>query len=187
MALLLSAYLDGFLHPLVTPAHVIALAGLAIIAGGTARFDSRSSLVIPFSAIPFSIVPFCIGAAVGLGALAWGVGETPASDVLLAGAALCGLLAASGAAATAVLRGVGAPVALVSGAALGIDSPPDVIRLGDAVAALTGTACGAIAALTLTALAASVIARWRDGIALRVAGSWIAAIAILALAVRWGA
>jgi hypothetical protein len=29
------------------------------------------------------------------------------------------------------------------------------------------------------------MARWREGILLRVAGSWIAAIAILVLALRW--
>src|SRR5262249_22115341 len=109
MALLLSAYIGGFLHPLAMPAHVIALAGLAVIAGRTDGFDPGSP-----PAIPFSIIPFSIGVAIGLGALAWGIGETPSSDVLLAGAALCGLVAASGAAAT-VLRGVGAPVALVSG------------------------------------------------------------------------
>jgi urease accessory protein len=170
MAPLLSAYIGGFLHPLAMPAHVLALAGLAAIAGRIGGFTP--------------IIPFSIGVAIGLGALAWGVGETPASDVLLAGAVLCGLLLASGAAAT-VLRGVGAPLALACGAALGLDSPPEAIRLGEAFAAVTGTACGAVAALALTALAATAIAPWRHGIALRVAGSWIAAIAILALAVRW--
>jgi hypothetical protein len=34
---------------------------------------------------------------------------------------------------------------------------------------------------------ASTIARWRQGIILRVAGSWVAAIAILVLALRWAA
>ncbi len=181
MAALLSAYIGGILHPLAMPAHVLALAGLAVVAGRTGRPNSRFAAVIPFS-----IMPFSIGVAIGLGALAWGVGETPASEVLVAGAVLCGLLAASGAAAT-VLRGVGGPVAFVSGAALGLDSPPDAVRLAEAFAALTGTACGAVAALALTALAATVVAPWRHGIALRVAGSWIAAIAILALAVRWTA
>jgi hypothetical protein len=170
---LLSAYLDGFLYPLTTPAHAVALMGLAVFAGRTAFLDL------------FCIVPFSLGLAMGLGALAWGIGETLASDVLLASAVLCGLIAASGVTAKA-LRGANAPLALVAGVALGLDSPPDAIRLGEAVAALAGTACGAVAALVLLALAATVIARWRDGIALRVAGSWIAAIAILALAVRWG-
>jgi hypothetical protein len=188
---LLSAGLDGFLHPLVTPVHVVALAGLALLAGRMAGSHTGVAFVTPFSAILFSILPLSVGVAIGLGALAWGTGQTPASDLLLTAAILCGLVAASGAAAKAGgligKAGLGTPVALVSGVALGLDSPPDVIRLDDAVAALIGTACGAVAALALMALAASAIGCWRDGIALRVAGSWIAAIAILALAVRWGA
>jgi hypothetical protein len=79
-----------------------------------------------------------------------------------------------------------APVALLSGVALGLDSPPDAIRLDEAVAMLIGTAGGGVAMLAVMTPAASVIARWRHGIALRVAGSWITAIAIMALAVRWG-
>ena len=43
------------------------------------------------------VAAFALGLAIGLGALARGVGETPAGDVLLASAALCGLTAATGA------------------------------------------------------------------------------------------
>jgi len=42
-----------------------------------------------------------------------------------------------------------------------------------------------IGALAMIAFVASTIARWRQGIILRVAGSWVAAIAILVLALRW--
>ena len=131
-----------------------------------------------------TVAAFASGLALGLGALAWGVGETSASEVLLACALLCGLAAAAG---VTVPMALAAPVALISGIALGLDSPPDAIRLGEAVASLIGTACGGVAALALLVLAGTVIARWRRGIALRVAGSWIAATAILALAVRWAA
>ena len=168
----LSAYINGLLHPVATPAHVIALTGIALIAGR----NNRNGLS--------AVAAFAPGVALGLGALAWGVGETPASEVLLACALLCGLAAAAG---VTVPMALAAPVALISGIALGLDSPPDAIRLGEAVASLIGTACGGVAALALLALAATVIARWRHGIALRVAGSWIAAMAILALAVRWAA
>jgi hypothetical protein len=169
----LSGALEGLLHPLATPAHVVALAGLALVAGHNNR-NSLSAVVV---------AAFALGLAAGLGALAWGAGETPAADALLAGAALCGLMAAAGVTPPVALA---APVALASGVALGLDSPPDAIRLGDAMAMLTGTAFGGVAALAVMTPAAAVIARWRDGIALRVAGSWIAAIAVMALAVRWG-
>jgi urease accessory protein len=172
-ATVLSAALEGLLHPLATPAHVVALAGLALVAGR----NNRNSLSVVV------VAAFAFGLAAGFGALAWGAGETPAADALLAGAALCGLMAAAGVTPPVALA---APVALASGVALGLDSPPDAIRLGDAMAMLTGTACGAVAALAVMTPTAAVIARWRDGIALRVAGSWIAAVAMMALAVRWG-
>jgi hypothetical protein len=50
---------------------------------------------------------------------------------------------------------------------------------------LIGTAGGGIAAMAImVALSAAVAPIW-NGIALRVAGSWIAAIALLVLALRW--
>ncbi len=169
--MLLLAAIDGLLHPLVTPAHVIALASLGLVAG-------RNTL----SVIAAIVAAFALGIAIGVGALASGAGETPAGDVLLAVAALCGLIAATGVAAPVVLA---APAALASGVALGLDSPPDSVKFGEAVAMLIGTACGGIAALMVIAFLAFPMARRWQGIAVRVAGSWIAAISILALAVRW--
>jgi urease accessory protein len=169
--MLLPAGIDGLLHPVGTPAHVLILTSLGLVAG-------RNTV----SVIVTIVAAFALGVAIGLGALASGAGETSAGDVLLAIAALCGLIAATGVAAPVVLT---APVALASGVALGLDSPPDSVRLGEAVAMLIGTACGGIAALAVIALLAFPMARRWQGIALRVAGSWIAATAILALAVRW--
>jgi hypothetical protein len=163
----------GLLHPLLAPAHFISLIGLGLIAG-------RNCL--PAGAA--IIVAFALGLVGGLGAIAWGVGETPASDVLLAGATLCGLIAATGVTVPAWLT---TPAALVFGTALGLDSPPESILLREAVAMLIGTACGGIAALAVIAFSASAIARLGRGIAVRVIGSWIAAIAILVLALRWAA
>jgi hypothetical protein len=163
--------IGGLAHPVSTPAHVVALTGLGLIAG---RKFLPAGVAI--------IAAFALGLAAGLGAIAWGIGETPASDVLLAGAALCGLIAASHA---TVLVAYAVPIALVCGIALGLDSPPEAILLHEAVAMLIGTACGAIGALAMIAYLASAIARWRQSIVLRVAGSWVAAIAILVLALRW--
>ena len=174
IAMVLTAGLIGGLaHPVSTPAHVVALTGLGLIAG---RNFLPAGVAI--------IAAFALGLAAGLGAIAWGIGETPASDVLLAGATLCGLIAASYAAMPVALA---VPVALVCGIALGLDSPPEAILLHEAVAMLIGTACGAIAGLAAIAFIACAIARWREGIVLRVAGSWVAAISILVLALRWAA
>ena len=163
----------GLLHPLTTPVHIIALAGLALIVPRNKRNAAFATIEVTFA----------VGLAIGLGALAAGAGETPAADGLLAGATLCGLLAASGVRAS-LARAL--PVALMSGIALGLDSPPEAINLAEAVATLIGIACGAVVALALMASFAIRIGRPWQGVALRVAGSWIAAIAILALVVRWG-
>jgi len=161
----------GLLNPLLAPAHIVALIGLGLLAGHSPAASK-------------SVAAFALGLAAGLGAIAWGVGETPAGDVLLAAAALCGLMAAGGFTTPAWLA---APLALFSGVAFGLDSPPETISLRDAVLMLIGTACGGVVALAATAFAARAVARLWHGIALRVAGSWIAAIAILVLALRWAA
>jgi urease accessory protein len=165
--------LGGLVHPVSTPAHVVALMGLGLVAGR--NFWAAGAAII---------AAFALGLGAGLGAIAWGIGETPASDVLLASATLCGLMAASGIAAPVSLA---VPMALMAGTALGLDSPPESILLGEAVAMLIGTACGGIGALAMIAFVTSKMARLWKGILLRVAGSWIAAIAILVLALRWAA
>lgn len=166
-------FVAGLLNPLLAPAHMVALIGLGLL-GGQNAMSARAA----------NIAAFALGLAGGLGAIAWGVGETSANDVLLVAAALCGLLAAAGFPVPAWLA---APLALAVGVAFGLDSPPQTISLRDAVLMLIGTACGGVAALAVTAFAACWAARLWHGIALRVAGSWIAAIAILVLALRWAA
>jgi urease accessory protein len=165
------ALASGSINPLLAPAHIVALIGLGLLAG---RGGAPSAI----------IAAFALGLAGGLGAIAWGAGEMPAADVLLAVAALCGLIAAIGVAAPAWLA---APLGLVSGAAFGLDSPPETIALREAVLMLVGTAVGGVAVLAAMAFAGCLVARLWRGIALRVAGSWIAAIAILVLALRWAA
>ena len=162
---------SGLLHPVLVPAHVISLIGLGLVAGRTV-----------LSAQVRALAAFACGLIGGLGAIAGGIGETPANDVLVAMAALCGLIAATGMSVSAWFA---APAALVSGAAIGLDSPPDAILLREAMLMLVGTACGGIAVLTAIGTAASALSRPWHGIATRVAGSWIAAIAILVLALRW--
>src|SRR5215469_10488501 len=101
--------IGGLLHPLSTPAHAVALIGLGLVAGR--NFLAAGAAITG---------AFALGLAAGLGAIAWGIGETPAADVLLVGAVLCGLIAASGITLPVWLV---APVALTSGIALGLDSP----------------------------------------------------------------
>jgi urease accessory protein len=163
--------LSGGLYQVLLPAHLLALISVALLAGRSA-FHQRMAWVAAFAA----------GLAAGLGALAAGIGETPAGDVLMAAAALCGLAAA---AALHVPSGLAALLAFTVGLAAGLDSPPDAILVREAILGLLGTAVGGIAVLVAMSGVAAALARIWDGVALRVAGSWIAAIAILVLALRW--
>ena len=95
----------------------------------------------------------------GLAAIALGTGGTRAPLVLLGVAAICRL---SIAAALPVPQALVWPVAAVAGAAIGLDSPPDVVSIQLAYVIMLGTWIGAVIVL----------------------GSWIAASAILVLALR---
>ena len=165
---LLSGFVAGLMHPLSITAHVVAIIGLALMIGQQSR--RRATLVA-----------FAIGLAAGLAALAAAVGETRAPIVLLSGAALSGLAAAVG---WPLPRILGAPLALIVGVAIGLDSPPRVASIAAANAALAGTALAAFAAVAVIAV---ISGRMRQGwpcIGVRVLGSWIAAAAILVVAVQ---
>jgi urease accessory protein len=164
-----SGLFAGLLQALL-PAHVMAVISIALLAA-PAKLWQRIGFVGAFAA----------GLAAGLTALALGVGETPAGDVLVATAFLGGLAAV---AALNVPCPVVGSIAFVVGLAFGLDSPPDAISLRDAVLGLVGTWCAGVTLLA-AAVAATPLARLWNGIALRVAGSWIAATAMLVLALRW--
>jgi urease accessory protein len=171
----MAALAAGLVHPLLAPAHEVALIGIALIAG---RHPGRARAAI--------VAAFAAGLACGLVAIALSAGETLANDVLWAAAGGCGIAAAAGMRLRCGLAAtIAATIAFAVGAALGLDSPPETIFLGEAVAMLIGTACGAVAALALVTLFAAALAPLWQGMALRVAGSWIAAIAALVLALRW--
>jgi hypothetical protein len=154
----------------LTPTHALALLGLGLLIGQQ-RTQKRWLPLIFASAL-----------AAGLIALALAVGETPAGTVLLAGAALSGALVA--AAFPLPLPILGA-LAAAMGAALGLDSPPEVISLQEAVGMLIGTGLGATIALVLVAEGSTRMARGWQQIGVRVLGSWAAASALLAIAVRF--
>ncbi|MGH6771162.1 MAG: HupE/UreJ family protein [Xanthobacteraceae bacterium] len=157
----------GLLSPLLAPAHLLSVVGLGLLAG-RAR-----------AAIPLAI--FAIAFAAGLAALAAAVGATPARNVLLGASALNGLAVAL---AVAVPRAVIALLAGVTGVALGLDSPPETVSLAVGNAMLLGNWLGGCLLVAVVAGFASRLARPWQLVALRVLGSWAAAAAILALALR---
>ncbi len=122
-----------------------------------------------------------LGLAGGLAALALAVGETPAGDVLLVGAALGGAVVAAAVRPPLLLL---CAVALAIGAAIGLNSPPEVISVQEGVVMLIRNGLGATIGLALLVAAA---AAWRatGNIGVQVLGSWTAASALLAIAVRF--
>jgi hydrogenase/urease accessory protein HupE len=165
-----SHLLGGLLHPLAVPAHAIALLALGLL---IARQCLRSRIV--------AIVLFVAALIAGLGAIVLGVGPTSALDVLLAATALTGLLVALDRSMPIVVCG---PLAVVIGGALGLDSPPEVIAISAATITLIGTGIGAALALAVIVAGASYLTLGWQRIGMRILGSWIAASAILVLALR---
>jgi hypothetical protein len=101
--------------------------------------------------------------------------------VLLGVSAVCGALVASG---LSIPSPVGWLMAVVAGLAVGLDSPPDAVSIREAYLMMAGVWVGAVPVLMIVAEAAARITRPWQLIGVRVLGSWIAASAILVLALR---
>jgi hydrogenase/urease accessory protein HupE len=162
-------FVGGLLHPLLVPAHALSILALGLLMG-----PQHNRLLV------WCI--FSVGLALGLIAIALAVEETPAATVLLAACALAGLLIAS---ARRLPTMVTCVLAATVGAAIALDSPPQTISIEEGNAILAGTGLGGSIAL---AAIIAVTARPRlplQKIGTRIVGSWIAAIAIMVLAVRY--
>jgi urease accessory protein len=167
MSGLLQAFVDGLLNPLTTPAHALTLLALALL---MARQPQRFVV----------LVIFALGVAAGFLAIVLAVETTPARTVLLAVAAMLGAMVAAAWAPTLLVW----LLAAIGGAALALDSPPQAVRIAEAYATLAGTAIGACVMLVVVAvIAGHSNADWQR-LGVRIVGSWIAASAILVLAVQ---
>jgi hydrogenase/urease accessory protein HupE len=167
----LGGFAGGLLHPVLTPTHALALVGLGLLIGQ----QPRGQRVLPQ-------MLFAAALAAGLLALALAVGETEANSVLLGGVAISGVLVAAALRLPLLLLG---PLAAAIGACIGLDSPPEVISLQEAALMLIGTGLGATIALALVVAGIARMTRDWQQIGVRVLGSWTAASALLAIAVRF--
>ena len=167
MSGLLQAFVEGFLNPLLTPAHVLTLLALALCVGRQKRRGA-------------ALLIFALALAVGFLAIVLAVETTPARMVLLADATVLGVMAA----AAWTPKPFVWLLAAIAGTALALDSPPQAVTLATAYATLAGTAIGACAMLFVAASIASYAnANWQR-LGMRILGSWIAASAMLVLAVQ---
>jgi urease accessory protein len=163
-------FYGGLLHPALVPAHALALVALGLLIGQqTPR--RRAGLLAAFAA----------ALVLGIGLIVAAFAAFYADYVVLGSAAVAGL-------AVAIARPlplvVACPLMAVAGVTLALDSVPQEISMLATFLALTGTAIGAfLATLVLADLTAHLRRDWQR-IGVRIAGSWIAASAILVLALR---
>jgi hydrogenase/urease accessory protein HupE len=167
----IEGFYGGLLRPILVPAHALGLLALGLFIGQQDSRDRRAPAAI-----------FAAALIIGLGALVLAVGQTPAADVLLVNTAALGVLVAI---ARPLPRPVGWLAAAVTGAAVGLDSPPQVISIALATVTLIGTGLGACIALAIVVGVTACLRRHWQLLGVRILGSWIAASAVLALAVRW--
>src|SRR5581483_3812001 len=138
----------GLLHPLLVPAHAMAIAALGLL---ISRRDApeRRALIAIFAA--------GLAGAVALVALAF---ATDYSEIVLLAAALAGALAAAANAALPFL--VIAAIAIAAAMALQFDSVPSTVSISETLLTLSGAAVGALIELTVVAsLAARAHRQWQ--------------------------
>jgi urease accessory protein len=160
----------GVLHPLLVPAHALALIAMGLMLGSQ---DRAAALRL------FAVFVLSLATAVAMVAAAYAPRE-PAMILLIATA--CAALAA------AIGRPLPMPFAAilagVAAIALLLDSVPAVVSTTETLLALAGTIFSASAVLLIVSTLAMTARRHWQRIAVRIAGSWCAASALLVLALQ---
>ena len=165
----IGGFAGGLLHPLFVPAHALTLVGLGVLIGQQTGWGRAVVLVA------------IVALAAGLGVMTLGVVPLFVGEALLALAAVTGLLVALARPMPEIVGGV---LATATGFLIALDSPPEVLSLREANLMLIGTGLGAALLLIVTSeLARRLESAW-PRIGLRILGSWVAASAILVLALR---
>ena len=127
------------------------------------------------------LAPLALGLAAGALVIASAIRETPAATALLAIAALAGSLVVLAWAPPLLV----AALAFAAGGAIALNSPPHALTIPAAIAMQVGAVDGRVGdSLRLSHSSRSRAARPWQHIGVRVVGSWIAASAILVLALR---
>jgi urease accessory protein len=160
----------GLLHPLLVPAHALAVLGTGLLIGQQAP---AWRWLVPAS--------YAVGLGLGCAGLIAAFAPTLAAEALLAATATTGALVALG---RPVPEPIGCALALTTGVALALDSSPGGISVREANIVLLATFCGAVILLLAVVRLTRAARRPWLTIGVRILGSWIAASAILVLALR---
>jgi len=160
-------FYSGALHPFVSPAHLVALLALGLVVGQGGLAAARAPLVTLLMAL-----------VAGLAAHRW-AGDPDTDRLLLGLAALLGLGAAAAWRAPVALL---AATAAVAGLSVGLASGPTGLDGSARWASLAGTLGAALLLPTYVAAMVTLIKPAWLHVAVRVIGSWLAAAALLVLA-----
>jgi urease accessory protein len=162
----ISGFWGGLLHPYFVPVHAAVIVALGLLVG-----QQGWGRITP--------IAFILALVAGLGLIWLAVVPRYANEALLVLAALIGVLTAW---ARPLPEPVGIALGAVAGIVVGLDSPPEVISIREANLMLIGTWLGGSLFLVLATEGASKMTNPWQRIGARIAGSWIAATAILVLA-----
>lgn len=163
-------FTGGALHPLLVLSHALALIGLGLLAG-LQRPHMRLLLIAMFIA----------GMIAAFVPVSFAFASDRAELFVLALAIISGLTLAAFPRVSATLPAI---LAALTGAAILFDSVPAVPSVAETVLGLCGTALAATAMLALLAFGSAALPAFWPRYGVRVAGSWIAASAILVLVLR---
>lgn len=165
----IGGFTGGLLHPYFVPAHALAIVALGLLIGRQEVWGWLAAMA------------FALGLAAGLGVMTLGVVPSLMNEIVLGLALMVGLAVALARPLPEIL---GCVIAVLTGFCIALDSPPETISLSEANRMLIGTGVGALLLLlAVIAVASRLHAGW-TGIGARIAGSWIAASALLVLALQ---
>jgi urease accessory protein len=165
----MTAFLGGLMQFFI-PSHLLAVVALGLFAGQHAQRFPHAALGA-----------FAIGLIAGSLMVASAIRQNPAALGLLMLAVAAASLVVLAWDVSNWLVGV---MSFATGSALPLNAPPHEITIANAVAAQAGLAVAAIAIVALVMVIAMRATRPWQRIGVRIAGSWIAASAILVLALR---
>ena len=163
-------FYNGALHPVVSPAHLMVLLALGLAVGQRGLGAARTPLLAMLVALVAGLAAHRLA------------GDPDTDALLLTLAALLGLAAAAAWRAPAFVL---AAVAALVGLAVGVSSGPTGLEGSARWTTLAGTLAAALLLPTYAAAMVTLIKVAWLHIAVRVVGSWLAAAAMLVLALSF--
>jgi urease accessory protein len=167
----INSFYNGVLHPFFVPAHLLQILALGLYFGQLGQKRSEGALRL-----------FLVATLVGLIIAMFGT-ITDAELVLLSGAAICGLLIA---AHSIIGKYWITIIAAVAGFTLGVDSAQESLSGWEEIVSLLGSGVGILLLLGSPMVIVDTFNEkaWHR-IGVRVVGSWLAASALLVLALSF--